>query len=998
MDDLGSMSFGKGLEAKVRTSFAGGFQIPKSQPVPEPQQARPKAPLPSAWAQALQPSAPSGDVIGRLEDQLRALQAESHQIRQQRNTPQFAVESLLHADYHDTGYHAPPSSDETMTLDQVESMKRQNAYRLIELEAEYEKRKGERAQKGTTWGKAKYEASASVQKYMLEIEAKVKAGPSLTPEQTDYKSKFEKYLIQKASKQTGKAATSDLPQSERLLKFIFKTIDKDKDGQIDKVELLQELQSNEELPLLLGFSALVTDSDYMESLERQFQAISPNDQITFEQFIGYFQAKKEGKRAEIEVPTANFAPAPALPRALGPPCLLTPSQLSLLEHAFKSLDKDQDLAVPRSALCDYLRGNKQVHKLLHIDAVQLSAKEAANLETILDLVECDGESLDELITWQQFLLYFQSKPVIETNKQETDPISPTSNPLLDAVDLNEAYMQLIMDVFDSIPRVSEGQIALRSFLIALRSDAQVQSILSKTAREPSGLSTLPTETVAQVLNRLEKQANKNLSWAEVVGFFSKRGQPANYESGYDSDPEGSRRGLSPVARQRTAGVQMGEVTDRVRLSTSFSDEKVQPKPWILPKKKQFFAPTVPRPFKFESRESARPKTIKQRQMEELKAQKKREEEEILAFQYRAQPVPAEVLVPKLESMMGAQEAKREKVRLESAKMLESKVKPFSFYYRDQGKDKSKAQPQDFSHPFKASPVPIHATLPIFEQMMQNKEAARKAKLKKEAAELLAQSKMPQRMEQHEKQRAESAQAKGAEESFQRQFSAKEPPDFHAIHKAFNEAMVKKKQSVAITKVEPFNLNENKKRLPKEPEVDLEREAMAKWGSRAPSATASVNLPEPRLTVNETKRREALKKKDEEAKAATAAQEEAERLRQQKYQEAVQRVKQSGTIRGSSKALEEEKQQKLQKLRRDQRERAKDFEENKQAMLQKVKTKPLLVEKATSYASKYTAFAKAVIEKSQQGSQVAEEDPREGEEDPAQPYVAEEEDEYEEELV
>jgi hypothetical protein len=56
-----------------------------------------------------------------------------------------------------------------------------------------------------------------------------------------------------------------------------------------------------------------------------------------------------------------------------------------------------------------------------------------------------------------------------------------------------------------------------------------------------------------------------------------------------------------------------------------------------------------------------------------------------------------------------------------------------------------------------------------------------------------------------------------------------------------------------------------------------------------------------------------------------------------------------------------------------------------------------VEKATSYASKYTAFAKAVIEKSQQGSQVAQEDV-EGEEDPAQPYVSEEDEEYEEELV
>lgn len=998
MEDLGSMSFGKGLEAKVRTSFAGGFQIPKSESVREPQEIRPKAPLPTAWAQALQPSVPSGNVISRLEEQLRALQAESHQIRQQRNTPQFAVESLLHADYHDTGHHAPPSSDETMTLDQVESMKRQNAYRLIQLEAEYMKRKGERTQKDTSWGKAKYEASASVQKYMQEIEAKVKAGPSLTPEQTNYKSKFEKYLQEKASKQTGKTVNSDLPQSERLIKFIFKTIDKDKDGRIDKVELLQELQNNEELPLLLGFTAQTTDSDYMESLERQFAAISSDDQITFKQFCDYFLAKKEEKRAEMEVPKANFAPAPLLPRALGPPCLLTPSQLSLLEHAFQSLDKNQDLAVPRSSLCDYLRENKQIRKLLHVDAVQLNPKEAANLETILDLVECDGESLDELITWQQFLLYFQTKPVIETNKPDPETVSPVSNPLLDAVDLNEAYMQLIMDVFDSIPRVSDDQIALRSFLIALRSDAQVQSIMSKTAREPSGLSSLPSETVAQVLNRLEKQANQHVSWAEVVGFFSKRGQPANYASGYDSDPERNHRDLSPIVEKRSSGVQIGEATERFRLSTSFSDEKIKPKPWILPKKKQFFAPTVPKPFKFESRESAKPKTIKQRQMEELKAQKKREEEEIVAFQYRAQPVPAEVLVPKLETIMGAQEAKREKVRLESAKLLESKVKPFSFYYRDQGKEKAKVQPQDFSQPFKASPVPIHATLPIFEQMMHNKEAVRKAKVKKEAAELLAQSKMPRRMEEYEKQRAESAQSKGGEEDFQRQFCAKEPPDFHAIHKAFNEAMVRKKQAVAVTKVEPFNLNENKKRLPKEPEVDLEREAMAKWGSRAPSATSSVTVPEPRLTANETKRREALKKKEEEAKAATAAQEEAERLRKQRYQEAIQRVKQSGTIRGSSKALEEEKQQKLQRLRREEKERTRDYEENKQAMLQKVKTKPLLVEKATSYTSKYTAFAKAVIEKSQQGSQVAEEEPREEEEDPAQPYVAEEEDEYEEELV
>ena len=986
------MSFGKAPEAKQRTTFAGGFQIPKSAPIPSPPIVKPRAALPSAWTEALQPPVPSsGNILTRLEDQLHALQAESHQLRQMRGGVQpFAVESLLHADYRDTGYHNQPSTDDTLTLDQVESMKRQNAYKLIQLEAEYQKKKTERLQQkqDSKWGKAKYEASASVQKYMLEIGEKMKEGTKLTPEQTDYKAKFEQYLDKKAGKSQEKPS---IPQSDRLLKFIFKTIDRDKDGKIDKVELLQEIQNNDELPQLLGFTGEISDSDYLESVERKFKSISEDEFITFPQFLSYFQQeKKEPKAAPI--PSANFVPAvPVLPTALGAPCLLTPHQLSLLEQAFKSLDKNQDLAVPRSDLCDYLRNDKHIKKILHVDAVKLNEKEAANLETIVDLVECDGDSLDELITWQQFLVYFQTKPVIEGKEKEEET---GENPLLDATDLNEAYMQLLMDVFDSIPRVSDDKVSLRSLLIALRNDAQVRSILSKTARDPTHLSSIPTETVSAVINRIEKEGNANISWAEIVGFFSKRGRPIDYDSGgYDSDPEIKHKQESSPVNVSRAVQARPDLTDRVRLSSSFSDEKIKPKPWILPKKQAKFAPTVPRPFKFEARESTRPKTIKQRQMEELKAEKRREEEEILKYQYKAQPVPAEVLVPKLEAIIGAQEAKREKVRLESAKILSEKVKPFSFYYREQEKSKPKPAIPDFQQQFKANPVPINASLPIFEQMMKNKEAIRKAKVKKAAEEALAQAKMPARMEQYEKQRAESAQSKGSVEGVERQFCAREPPDFHAIHKAFNEAMNRKKQSVQATKIEPFNLNEGRKRVPKEPEVDIEKEAMQKWGSKPGSIMTSVNIPEPRLTANEIKRREAKQKKDEEEKAAKEAADEEARIRQQKYQDAIQRVKQSGTIRSSAKAIEEEKKEKLQRLRREQKERDKDFQENKQTMMEKVKKKPLLVEKATSFASKYTAFAKAVIEKSQQGSQVGE-----VEEDPAQPYNEQvEEEQYEEEL-
>ena len=85
------------------------------------------------------------------------------------------------------------------------------------------------------------------------------------------------------------------------------------------------------------------------------------------------------------------------------------------------------------------------------------------------------------------------------------------------------------------------------------------------------------------------------------------------------------------------------------------------------------------------RQTTRSKSIRERKVEEMVAEKKIQEENLIKHQFRSNPVPPEVLVPRYQTLMEDQERRRMEVRQNSIALTRINEKPFSFYERDKNK-------------------------------------------------------------------------------------------------------------------------------------------------------------------------------------------------------------------------------------------------------------------------------------------------------------------------
>ena len=98
----------------------------------------------------------------------------------------------------------------------------------------------------------------------------------------------------------------------------------------------------------------------------------------------------------------------------------------------------------------------------------------------------------------------------------------------DQIDISEKQLQLIKDIFDSIPRAGTGKdtVNVLSFFITIRKDPQVRAINTAIARDPEGSSRIHRETFQEVFDRMERELQqKQVDWSTIVEFFTKRGRP-----------------------------------------------------------------------------------------------------------------------------------------------------------------------------------------------------------------------------------------------------------------------------------------------------------------------------------------------------------------------------------------------------------------------------------------------------------------------------------------
>ena len=98
----------------------------------------------------------------------------------------------------------------------------------------------------------------------------------------------------------------------------------------------------------------------------------------------------------------------------------------------------------------------------------------------------------------------------------------------DQIDISEKQLELLKDIFDSIPKASGGKdtINVLTFFLTIRKDPQIRQINSAIARDPEGCSRIQRETFQEVFDRMERELQqKQVDWSTIVEFFTKRGRP-----------------------------------------------------------------------------------------------------------------------------------------------------------------------------------------------------------------------------------------------------------------------------------------------------------------------------------------------------------------------------------------------------------------------------------------------------------------------------------------
>ena len=250
--------------------------------------------------------------------------------------------------------------------------------------------------------------------------------------------------------------------------------------------------------------------------------------------------------------------------------MLLESHIGLLEELFEKMDKYQDFILIRSDFIYGLRNDEQVKMFIHNPAVQLpKTRKTLTFDEVLceieheqRLTEADKIATFEshlydkkYITFREFINYFKEfKTAEERYNQEKygnnrEPTLSGPIPKLeesdqeeilekiprlreeDKIDATQEHIDLIHDIYDSIPRVEGTDFVLKlEFFMTVRKDPQIRKIMTAIAREPDGKSRIQRETFQEVFDRMEKyELGDKLDWYIILEYFTKRGRPLTME-------------------------------------------------------------------------------------------------------------------------------------------------------------------------------------------------------------------------------------------------------------------------------------------------------------------------------------------------------------------------------------------------------------------------------------------------------------------------------------
>ena len=640
----------------------------------------------------------------------------------------------------------------------------------------------------------------------------------------------------------------EVDERETLLRWLFTKLDIEGAGLINKAQMVEEIQTNDQLLKYFKLDPETVEDDVNDLLPGEF--ISQNDFLRFFVRIKPKAVKKPDAKAKPQDPRG--------PQDY-PQIVLSSAQLSHLERVFKEVDVHNDMAVQKFEFLQSLRTDDDIIKLFLVDAVEISKGTFVALEEVIDNLQ-ETDELYDYITYSQFL----NEVLSMYPKQVWLPEELKAKVLLD-----DLYQQILLDIFDSMPRRSKGLVKTSAFLSSLQEDPQVQAFL--------GLEVHKGQTVSAILKTVAREAGELLTWEDFLAYFSEKARPEarvqengiNKSNYYALKQDFAKEGKS-------SPVEDNKKNFAYKYVDTFKNKKKKSKSTI-----KF---TVPQPFGFDSRERLKGKSIRQLKLEQYVNEIQQEEENHLNYRPTPNPVPAEVVIPKYNTLIAAQEARRNEVKLNSQKLTQERERPFEFYLREKNKPKQEGIKEE-PYKFKAKAPPASNSIPLYEQMSRKQEEDRKSRIEAAAKKALEEAKMPERMERYGK----GDKTLSVPPPTSNTFKAKKPPNFHDKWNEFGKSMENKKKSFQPTVPKEFNITESNKAnrsKKEEPDEDLARKGFLELNKKK---LAEVKEMEPTKKQSENddtgkKRREELQRKEEEKRKMKEEREILEELQRKRLEE------------------------------------------------------------------------------------------------------------------
>ena len=362
--------------------------------------------------------------------------------------------------------------------------------------------------------------------------------------------------------------------------------------------------------------------------------------------------------------------------------------------------------------------------------------------------------------------------------------------------------------------------------------------------------------------------------------------------------------------------------------------------------------TVPKPFRFESREISKPTAISKRRFLDDIEERKTREKSIRNHRFRATPIPEHIKDRSLFSKIThEQEKRRAEVKKNSKILTLQREKPFSFYLRDL-KASKKTPAERKVYQFQANPIPWFCSVPLLQIMNEKGEAERRERVAKEAQFLMEISHLPSRMEKHEQEKRvkelkgfQNINQGNAPQPFPFQPIRRKPvPEFARLQANFQELLDRKRSNKRPIVPKPFDFTASK-RAQKREYLDQENLRTKEAVEIHKKTVYVAKMPE--IQPPSTKKWEQayeLNKKRQEITAQKVIEEEKKaKERERKKKEIEMRVKASPAIVDNRKALEEKKRKTIEGKKEEIKRTEETYKHTLEEINDRVRKRLLLVE-------------------------------------------------------